>query len=112
MHVEIALHLAPRPGERFAAGDLLADAGNAVRFLLGPDDLAAELLAEGQIALHVIGMVMCVEDMRELPAPRLELPFDDCRIGRVNRGRGAALVVMDKQAVIVGPAYELVHFEV
>ena len=99
------------PTKGFTAADLLADAGNMVSFSLGAIDNAAELLLQRQIALDMIAMVMGVEDMGELPATSFELALDRGGIGGVDRGGGATFVIMNQETVIVGPADELMHFE-
>jgi hypothetical protein len=77
----------------------------------GPDDGAAEMLFQRQVALDVISMVMRVEDVSEPPAKAGELPLDFRRIGRIDRGGEAGLLVMQEQAIIVRTADELMESE-
>ena len=56
----------------------------------------------------MIAMVVGGEDMGEPPALPIQLALDFGRVGRVDGGRGAGLVVMQQKAVIVRTADELV----
>ena len=82
-----------------ADGDV--DAGNARGIGARADDRAARRALQLEIAARVIRMVMGVQDMRQPPALRVELPRDLARIGRVD-GRGrAGLGIVQQIAVVV-----------
>lgn len=105
------LHLASGPCEDLAARNLHADTRNLVSLGLRADDGTAELLLQRRIAFDMIAVVVCGENVGQLPAALLQLLLDLDGVRRVDRGRCTAAVIMNQQTVIVRPADELVHFQ-
>ena len=64
-----------------------------------------------QIAAGVVRVVVRVEDVREAPAPALELAVDDPGVGRVDGGGEAGQALVDQEPVVVRQAGELVDLQ-
>ena len=78
---------------------------------LRPDDPAAILLLQREIAVGMIGVVMRRQDEVELPAPADEMLADRVCVRRID-GRGyVAVRVMNKDAEIVASADELLDHQ-
>ena len=84
------------------------DRGQALDFLRS-DDLGAGGLDDGLVPAGMVRMPVRVPDLRDAPILRIGLPQVFRTIGRIDCGCFAAFGIVEKEAVIVGKAGELVN---
>src|SRR5688572_30476637 len=97
--------------ELVSLGHALVDARNAVRFLLRPDHDAAGLVLQRSMARRMVSVMMRRENMGQRPASFGERAANGCGVGRVDGGRDAEFIVVDKDAEIVAAAEKLVNLQ-
>jgi hypothetical protein len=68
-------------------------------------------VAQFQIAVHMIGMMVGGQDMGELPAALFQGIGDGPGFRRIDADGGASLMIVNQNAEIVVAAGELVDFE-
>jgi hypothetical protein len=97
--------------DRVAFRHFHVDAGNALGLALGADDGATCRFLELQVTAGVIAVMVGDQQVRQLPALRLQPREDGLGVGRVDRRRDARLGVVDQHTVVVGKASKLLDFE-
>ena len=91
-----------------ALGNLEIESRNACRLFLRSDDARiGEFRFEPRHALHVIGVMMCEQDVGEPPLVGFERGENGSGIRRIDSGRRARPGIVDENAVIVGEAGQL-----
>ena len=97
--------------EAVAIADGPVEPRDCDRFVAGADDLAAEMLLQGQVRFDVVAMMMGGEDVGDRPAAPLCRGKDRRQFRRVDRGGDAGFLAMDENAEVIASAKKDFDFE-